>query len=72
MTDPTPAVPPLPTQSEWAIIAQHLATLVKQDESKASAFFSKQFTWVKTNLLHVVLTWPAAVSILIPVIKKVL
>lgn len=41
-------------------------------EATAKTDFAKAKAWAKTNWAHIVLTWPAAVSVLVPVVKALL
>lgn len=38
-------------------------------EAAAKTDWAKAIAWAKTNWAHIVLTWPAAVSVLVPVVK---
>lgn len=54
--------------AELAVVKARIAVL----EADAKTDFSKAIAWVKANALHIVLTWPASVSVLAPVVKAVL
>lgn len=54
--------------AELAVVKARLAVL----ESAGKADFAKVIAWLKANALHVALTWPAAVSVLAPVVKAAL
>ena len=73
-TTATPAAPaPAETtgqklDAEIAVLKARLAVI----EAAAKTDWAKAVAWVKTNFLHISLTWPAAAVILYPVGKKVL
>ena len=54
--------------AELAVVKARLAVL----ESAVVTDFSVAKAWVKSNWAHIVLTWPAAVSVLAPVVRGLL
>ncbi len=75
-TSAAPATSPAsaPTSLGWQIDAEivllksRIATL----ETAAKTDGNKAIAWVKTNALHIALTWPAAVTVLKPVVVDLL
>jgi hypothetical protein len=68
---PVPAVSPTFGQAvdaEIVLLRGRVAAL----ESAGKADWAKLKAWAKSNWGHLVLTWPAAGTILVPVVKKLL
>jgi hypothetical protein len=54
--------------AEIAVIKAKIAVI----EAAAKTDWTKAVTWVKANALHIALTWPAAASVLYPIVKGLL
>ena len=52
--------------AEIVVIKARLASI----EAAGKTDWATVVAWVKTNWAHIVLTWPAAATILVPVVKE--
>ncbi len=78
-TPSAPAAAAAPSPTVTATVGQSidaeivvLKSRVAAIESAAKTDWSKAIAWAKSNWAHIALTWPAAASILVPVVKKLL